>query len=99
MFRAPFYSNGRIGRVEYILSLLIFIGADLICNLTFGAPSNNGVYSIILIVLWVFMLTQGAKGFHDLGDSGWWELIPLYYIWHMIAKGDEGENEYGELEC
>jgi uncharacterized membrane protein YhaH (DUF805 family) len=85
--------------VEYILSLLIFIGADLICNLTFGAPSNNGVYAIILIILWVFMLMQGAKRCHDIGNSGWWQLIPLYFIWLMIAKGDEGENEYGEPEC
>ena len=99
MFRAPFYSNGRIGRVEYILSLLIFIGAYLICNLTFGAPSNNGVYAIILIILWVFMLMQGAKRCHDIGNSGWWQLIPLYFIWLMIAKGDDGENEYGEPEC
>lgn len=99
MFRAPFYSNGRIRRVEYILSLLIFIGADLICNLTFGAPSNNGVYAIILIILWVFMLMQGAKRCHDIGNSGWWQLIPLYFIWLMIAKGDEGENEYGKPEC
>ncbi|MBO5629530.1 MAG: DUF805 domain-containing protein [Aeriscardovia sp.] len=85
--------------MEYILSLLIFIGADLICNLTFGAPSNNGVYAIILIILWVFMLMQGAKRCHDIGNSGWWQLIPLYFIWLMIAKGDEGENEYGEPEC
>lgn len=98
MFRAPFYSNGRIGRVEYILSLLIIIGAYLICNLTFGTPSNNGVYAIILIILGVFMLMQGAKKCHDIGNSGWWQLIPLYFIWLMIAKGDDGENEYGKPE-
>jgi uncharacterized membrane protein YhaH (DUF805 family) len=84
--------------VEYILSLLIFIGADLICNVTLGSPGNSGVYAIILIILWVFMLMQGAKRCHDIGNSGWWQLIPLYFIWLMVAKGDEGENEYGEPE-
>lgn len=98
MFRAPFYSNGRIGRVEYILSLLIFIGADFFCRLIIGAPSNNGAYAIILIILWVFMLMQGAKRCHDIGISGWWQLIPLYFVWLMIAKGDDGENEYGKPE-
>jgi uncharacterized membrane protein YhaH (DUF805 family) len=85
--------------VEYILSLLIFIGADLIFNVTLGSPGNSGVYAIILIILWVFMLMQGAKRCHDIGNSGWWQLIPLYFIWLMVAKGDEGENEYGEPEC
>ena len=45
------------------------------------------------------MLMQGAKRCHDIGNSSWWQLIPLYFIWLMIAKGDEGENEYGEPEC
>ena len=96
MFNAPFYSDGRIGRTEYILSILIFLGGDLICNITFGSPSNNAAYGVILIVLWVFILMQGAKRCHDIGNSGWWQLIPLYFIWLMIAKGDEGENEYGD---
>ena len=96
MFNAPFYSDGRIGRTEYILSILIFLGGDLICNITFGMPSNNAAYGVILIVLWVFILMQGAKRCHDIGNSGWWQLIPLYFIWLMIAKGDVDENEYGD---
>ena len=96
MFKAPFYSNGRIGRIEYILSIFIFLGGDLIFHFAFGTPSNNAAYGVVIIVLWVFMLMQGAKRCHDIGNSGWWQLISLYFIWRMIAKGDEGENEYGD---
>ena len=96
MFKAPFYSDGRIGRIEYILSIFIFMGGDLISHFAFGTPSNNAAYGVVIIVLWDFMLMQGAKRCHDIGNSGWWQLIPLYFIWLMIAKGDEGENEYGD---
>ena len=44
MFKAPFYSNGRIGRIEYILSIFIFLGGDLIFHFAFGTPSNNAAY-------------------------------------------------------
>ena len=48
------------------------------------------------LLLW-FFIAQGAKRCHDIGKSGWWILLPFYFVWLCFAKGDEHENEYGEV--
>ena len=47
------------------------------------------------LVGWIWLLTQGAKRCHDLGNSGWYQLIPFYGLWMLFAKGDDDINEYG----
>lgn len=56
----------------------------------------EGVFILLsLIPLNWFILAQGAKRCHDLGNSGLYQLIPFYGILMMLEDGDEGENEYG----
>ena len=100
LFSDPFYLNSRIGRLEYILSFLIYFGVGLVFSgLYLLVPGIKDIASfiesIIGFVLLLFMIAQGVKRCHDVGKSGWWLLIPFYFIWLFFAKGDEGENEYG----
>ena len=44
----------------------------------------------------------GARRLHDVGRSGWWQLIPLtivgiipYLIW-VLRAGDSETNKYGD---
>lgn len=97
MFKRPFSFEGRIRRLEYGLSYLslypysFFIG--LILGL-FGIYSEVMIY-ICLIPVYLFIWAQGAKRCHDLGNSGWYQLIPFYILWMLFAEGDAGDNEYG----
>ena len=45
-------------------------------------------------VLW-FIAAQAAKRCHDIGKSGWWQLIPVWNLLLIDQKGDADENEYG----
>jgi POT family proton-dependent oligopeptide transporter len=45
--------------------------------------------------LWI-SFAQGAKRSHDLGNSGWFQLIPFYWVVLLTAKGKPLGNEYGE---
>ncbi len=83
MFKNPFSFQGRIRRTEYALSIIITV---LINSFTLGLG--------IFITL-PFMLAQNTKRCHDLGKSGWWQLIPFYGLLLLFEDGQIGFNQYG----
>lgn len=103
MFKQPFSFDGRIRRTEYGLTFIIYVSIATIINLiaTSGSRgSNNSDGAVIglifsIPVIW-FLFAQGAKRCHDLGNSGWWQLIPFYGFWLIFADGRLGSNQYGD---
>lgn len=104
MFQNPFSFDGRIRRTEYGLSFIIFVVARVIITMIAAAMStnsydNSGAVALAFIfslpLLW-FLWAQGAKRCHDLGNSGWWQLIPFYGLWLLFQDGQPGPNQYGE---
>jgi uncharacterized membrane protein YhaH (DUF805 family) len=102
MFSSPFSFDGRIRRIEYGLSILLFYGATFCIGLILGAigvtdGENYGLIYLYLSVipLWIFLLAQGAKRCHDRGNNGFFQIIPFYALWMLFAEGELGQNEYG----
>lgn len=101
MFKNPFSFSGRIRRLEYGLSNLIYIvGIILIASISMSLfDAEAAGPNLLVIILWIpfawFMLAQGAKRCHDRGNSGIWQIIPFYGFWMLFAPGDIGDNEYG----
>ena len=100
MFENPFSLNRRIRRLEYGISLILylFMYIQMIGFIIQDDPEDNRPLAFILIaipVLW-FLWAQGAKRCHDLGNSGWYQLIPFYVFWMLFQDGKSGQNEYGE---
>ena len=104
MFKAPFSFDGRIRRLEYGLSYLIYLVFALPFNIylrmsenSYDGPSGTilVIFFILLIPFLWFMLAQGAKRCHDRGNSGWFQLIPFYGLWMLFADSEHGPNEYG----
>lgn len=98
MFQHPFSFKGRIRRLEYGLSYLLFNILFLPINIT---PENqmSEEMAIFYCIMWFpslwFILAQGAKRCHDRGNSGWYQLIPFYGLWMLFDDGDAHENDYG----
>lgn len=89
MFKKPFSFDGRIARVEYLLSFILFAGLFFIINSMIEAGSESAATAgFLFIPLFWFIYAQGAKRCHDTGRNGWWQLIPLFWIILIIAKGD-----------
>lgn len=94
MFKAPFSFKGRIRRTEYGISLIIHTIAYFF-SLLLGQNAPFLFLILIIPIIW-FGLAQSVKRSHDLGNTGWYILIPFYGIWLLFVGGDAGPNEYGE---
>ena len=106
IFKTPFSFKGRIRRTEYGLSLLIIYlisfgtappgdNYNIFVLLDFSFVNTIILLSLIVGIVGWFFFAQGAKRCHDMGCSGWYQLIPFYILWMLFAKGDDGGNKYG----
>jgi len=97
MFSAPFSFKGRIRRLEYFLSLLIFwFSLYLLSSIRQEFRLYDDWYFLFLIPSYWFIASQGARRCHDYTVSGWMQLIIFYNPFALIfARGNIGDNEYG----
>lgn len=94
MFSNPFSFNGRIRRTEYGLSIIIYMIIAFIVNIIIESGELPIIALSYIPLLW-FLWAQNAKRCHDLGNSGWWQLIPFYFFWLLFEDGQAGPNQYG----
>lgn len=96
MFRNPFSFYGRIRRWEYVLSYFLYVISVLLLSIISETSEINSVYlALPMISFLYFMLAQGSKRCHDLGKSGFYQLIPFYVLVMLFAEGQKFENNYG----
>lgn len=91
-----FSFKGRIGRGEYALS---YFGGTLAYGITLGLAERFQmvgwyVLTVLPVLVW-FFFAQGAKRCHDRDNSGWFQLIPFYFLWMLLAPGYDGRTDYG----
>lgn len=104
MFKNSFSFEGRIRRSEFGISFILFLVARVIitfmaAGLMSGGNGNDGAVLLSLLLsiplLW-FLWAQGAKRCHDIGNSGWFQLIPFYALFMLFQDGEPSSNQYGE---
>jgi uncharacterized membrane protein YhaH (DUF805 family) len=106
MFKNTFTFEGRIRRTEYGISLLIFAIGRVIISffIVIGMADSSGrapefanaFITLLSIPLFIFFLAQGSKRAHDVGISGWWQIVPLVPLYLLFKEGDFGSNRFGE---
>ncbi|MEN9306157.1 MAG: hypothetical protein RL173_89 [Fibrobacterota bacterium] len=90
--------QGRIRRSVYWNRILAF--KPLLILLPAFFLSWGNAVGILLgfgagaAVLW-FLLCQHVKRLHDLGRSGWFVLLPVFYLTMLFGEGEAGRNQYG----
>ena len=100
--------SGRASRSEYwfysLFIIILSIVSLIIDTMILYYPiEDNGPINLILIVgTTVPSIAVGARRLHDVGKSGWWQLIiitivgiPILLYW-VIIKGSITTNEYGK---
>ena len=90
ILRAAFSFSGRIGRTAYGLSLIICTLLSILILTSILQPKGNTAFLVLLYIpIGWFALAQGTKRCHDLGNSGWFQWIPFYYLVLLFVKGDK----------
>lgn len=106
MFKNPFSFDGRIRRTEYGLSVIIFAVIRAIISVAVvsssGNPYDRNTFVSNMVITFIFsspvlyfLFAQGAKRCHDVGMSGWWQLIPLLPLYLLFAEGEKNQNKHG----
>lgn len=73
--------KGKTGRGNYLLGIIAFIG---LIALSFFSYFLTPV--IVILAIWI-LFSVGAKRCHDLCKSGWFQIIPFYFLVMLFAKG------------
>ena len=101
--------EGRTTRAEfwyYTLAVVILTIILEIFELTVGLKKADDAYSLLGLLFSLAHILPGfaisARRFHDIGKSGWYNLIVLIpvlgiiaFIYFMVQPSDEHENQFG----
>lgn len=89
--------NGRAARPEFWWFVLAQFVVSVILNMVL--PVLGGLFSLAMLLP---SLSAGARRLHDMGKSGWWQLlgfIPILgwivLIYWAIQPGQPGANQWG----
>jgi len=95
--------KGRALRSEYwyffLFAVLVMIVLAFAEKFLFIGPYPSLIISVVFFLPQIFAATRRL---HDIGRSGWWQLIALVpvigalvLLYWMIKKGQAGDNAYG----
>jgi uncharacterized membrane protein YhaH (DUF805 family) len=99
--------SGRSSRSAYwfwiLWSLIITIVIEVLRASIGGEVSPVDIIDLVWsLAILVPSIALGARRLHDVGKSGWWQLIPLtiigiipFLIW-VLRAGDSETNKYGD---
>jgi len=59
------------------------------------SPAIIALIYIYILATTVPALAVNCRIMHDVGKSGWYQLIPIYSLVLAVKEGDKGPNEYG----
>ena len=105
-FSNYFNFNGRGSRSEYwwffLFATMVELGGS-IWDASMGDTSGNGMmYWIAVAVCFFPSIAAGSRRLHDIGKSGWWQLIAItiiglipLIIW-FATEGTKKNNSHGK---
>lgn len=93
--------SGRSQRAEYwyflLFNLLIAFCLGLLEGLLGIAPDieESVLATIFQFIVLIPSIAVGVRRMHDIGNSGWWLLLPVVNFFMLITDGQAGLNKYG----
>ncbi len=95
--------DGRINRQTWWTGFAMFFGVWAVAYIISLALGNFVLLVLVALALIYPSVAVGCKRFHDMGKSGWYQLIGLIpfiggiilIVWLGVIEGDAGDNAFG----
>ncbi len=85
--------SGRATRSEYWFFFLFYI-LVLFAVAMVDSTANGILMNLTVLVFILPMYAAGSRRMHDVGKSGWYQIIPIYGL--ILACSESGaDNKYG----
>ena len=87
--------DGRARRKEFWMFFLINLVINyalMFIGLKINLPFLSTIYGLAILIPY---LAVWVRRMHDVGKSGWYLLIPIYYSILAASDSVHGPNEYG----
>lgn len=98
------YANfeGRARRKEYwgfvLFFFLVYIGLAFIVGIS-TAVIETPILMVLIVIFYlgsiIPIIAVTCRRMHDTGNSGWFQLIPIYGFILTLTEGIRGQNQYG----
>ena len=97
--------SARAPRSEYwywmLFLCIVSVVAGAVDGLLFGSSERGPANTLTFLGLTIPGLAVGARRLHDIGRTGWWQLLTLtlvgvilLVIWSLM-RGTDGPNRFG----
>ena len=94
--------QGRATRAEFWGWFLFIVIADVVLGIVDSILGTGFIGSLFSLAVIIPGLALGARRLHDIGKSGWWQLLwfaiivgwIILLVW-AIRQGNRGQNHYG----
>ncbi len=89
--------EGRASRSEYWFFALFYILVSILSGFVEGLTGIIGLSYIPFFAFIIPSIAVGCRRMHDVGRSGWFQLIPIYNLILACTGSNPGTNKYGDL--
>ena len=94
--------QGRATRAEYWWWTLFAVISDVVLGFIDAALGIGFLQGLFSLAILIPGLAVGARRLHDIGKSGWWQLLwfaivvgwVILWVW-AFRQGDRGQNQHG----
>jgi uncharacterized membrane protein YhaH (DUF805 family) len=85
--------NGRASRSEYWTFYLFYIVVIFTSSFIGALVGAEVLTNLVFLAMVVPLLSCGARRMHDVGKSGWFQIIPIYNLFLLVQPSINTQPE------